>query len=69
MPTYKFDFMHDSSASDEDLDFTALISFAEANTEVCGWVIKMPFSTNSYGVYFCKDIGKHLVIFTVMLLS
>lgn len=29
--------------------------FCARNCEGCGWVIKAPFTTNSYGVKFCKN--------------
>jgi len=47
IPTLKLDF--------DRVDFTAeVLEFADSNDEGCGWVLKLPFTTNGEGLKFCK---------------
>ena len=47
IPTLKSDF--------DCVDFTAeVLEFTDSNDEGCGWVLKLPFTTNGEGLKFCK---------------
>jgi hypothetical protein len=47
IPTLKLDF--------DCVDFTpAVLEFTDSNDEGCGWVLKLPFTTNGEGLKFCK---------------
>ena len=37
--------------------------FLDHNTEDEGYVVKLPFTTNKHGRYFCKTRGKRFVFY------
>jgi len=49
LPTLKIDFSNADFIDD-------VIQFVDSHDEDCGWVLKLPFTTNAEGLKFCKSI-------------